>query len=449
MRSALRALVPSLALAAAACGSSRPAVPTQLSSASGSADVHAKVQRWMNRENGPFPTHALTLWGGLATGRYEAAVPAKPDCHADRDGDSSCAVRFDLGADEDGAPYEIHCFVDTTLRGPFGTVVAHRLDGAGLSEAPQLAVSKVGDGLSAVFVANTWKKVDGGVSFGTVKVAALYAKGYSATCSDVRPGGRATFARITSAFFGSLRFADNPRRPALFAQAYTKRKGEQTNGFRYALVEKRLDGKPGAAEIGMSFHLETDGKSWQALDYGRLVTRGPSGDVELYRESVSDHNGVRLGVLTAKPSEGGRYRLKLEHSSGSEALEATPKAPLTTELWSSAELALVARGARPGYRYAVLDVHDGEPQFKYINVTRSAPGILLEEEEAKGASEDALAAAKDELHVDANGVVTKEVSSKFVAELVAAWGKLPAFGAVRTAAAPEKRTRAAGKGGAR
>ncbi|MDB4933465.1 MAG: putative lipoprotein [Labilithrix sp.] len=412
-------------------------------------DRSAELARLMSRENGPFPKHRLELFGGLVSGEYEAAAQSKPECTpVDSDGDSSCEVRLGLGKDEDGDPSDIYCMIDTTPRGPFGAIIANRLNGAGLMEMPKLGIAKTGDGVTVGLVANWMKAGEDLTTVGTLKVAVLFNQGYSATCSDVRPGGRKTFDRVVGDFFRTLKFAPNPSRPAFMTMAYDLRKGDRTTGFRYGLIEKRVGGKAGSAEIDFAFRLETDGKTWQTMDHSLLVARDPAGNVELYRHAITGAGGKTVAVLSAKPSEDRKFRLKLERGDKSDALESTPKAPLTTELWSAGEFAKVARGARPSYRYATLGVDDtGEPAFKYLSITRSSNDVLLEEEESDKKTEKGLdGSLKDELHVLGDGSVAKEVSTDSVSQRILAWGKLPdTTGTTSATAAVEPKERSVAK----
>jgi hypothetical protein len=416
------------------------------------ADPAVEYRRLMSRENGPFSKHHLQLFGGLATADYEAVAPSKPECTAaDADGDSTCEVRLALGADQDGDADDILCLIDTTPRGPFGTVIAHRLDGAALVDLPQFSVAKVGEGVTVEFVADWVKHAEDVNTVGTLKVATFFSQGYSATCSDVRAGGRKTFARVVGDLFRSLKFAPNPRRPAFMTAAYDLRQGDRTYGFRYGLIEKRLGGKPGSAEVDFSFRLQTNGKSWNTMDTSLLVTRDANGAVDLYRRAFAGGDKT-VAVLSAKPSEDRKFRLKVERGDKSDALESTPKAPLTTELWSAGEFAKVARGARPGYRYAVLGLDDsGEPAFKYISITRSSSDVLLEEEESdKGRDKGLAASLKDELYVTGDGSVTKEVSTDSISQRIFTWGKLPSNAAMAASQDGDrkaaKEVRANGKG---
>jgi hypothetical protein len=422
----------------------------------GHVDQAAEYQRLMSRESGAFAKHRLQLFGGLVTGEYEASVVSKVECTPEGDeGDSSCELRIALGQDSDGDANDILCLIDTTPRGPFGTVIANRLQGGQLIELPRLTVAKVGDGASAGVVANWVKQAESVNTVGTLKVASLFSQGYSATCSDIRPGGRKTFERVVGELFRSLKFAPNPKRPAYLTTAYDFRQGDRSTGFRYSVVEKRIGGKPGSAELDLAFRLHTDGKTWQTMDSSLLVARDASGNVELYRHALSGGNGKTHAVLTAKPSEDRKFRLKVERGDKSDALESTPKAPLTTELWSAAEFAKVARGARPSYRYATLGFDDsGEPTFHYLSITRSSTNVLLEEEEsAKKNDSDLAAALKDELHVSADGSVAKEVGSDTVSQRLFAWGKLPDVAGTTTEGTKEqggsKDARAKAKGKSR
>ena len=418
-------------------------------------DPAVEYRRLMSRENGPFTKHHLQLFGGLATGDYEALAPSKPECSAtDADGDSSCEVRLALGSDPDGDADDILCLIDTTPRGPFGTIIAHRLDGAALVDLPQFSVAKVGEGVTVEFVADWVKHAEDVNTVGTLKVATFFSQGYSATCSDVRAGGRKTFTRVVGDLFRSLKFAPNPRRPAFMTAAYDLRQGDRSYGFRYGLIEKRLGGKPGSAEVDFSFRLQTDGKSWHTMDTSLLVTRDANGTVDLYRRAFAGGDKT-VAVLSAKPSEDRKFRLKVERGDKSDALESTPKAPLTTELWSAGEFAKVARGARPAYRYAVLGLDDsGEPAFKYISITRSSADVLLEEEESdKGREKGLDAALKDELYVTGDGSVTKEVSTDSVSQRIFTWGKLPSNAAMAASQDGDRKAakdvRAGGKGKSR
>lgn len=425
----LSLVVVSLAVwGAAGCVDGKHGGRVQTARSRGRVDAAAEYQRLMSRESDAFPKHRLQLFGGLVTGEYESSAPSKVECTpASAEGDSSCELRLGLGQDSDGDPNDILCLIDTTPRGPFGTVVANRLQGGGLVETPRLTVAKIGDGASVELVANWLKQAESVNTVGTLKVATLFSQGYSATCSDVRPGGRKTFDRVVGELFRSLKFAPNPKRPAFLTTAYELRQGDRSTGFRYSLVEKRIGGKAGSAELDLGFRLKTDGKTWQTMDSSLLVTRDAAGNVDLYRHAISAGNGQTHVVLTAKPSEDRKFRLKVERGEKSDALESTPKAPLTTELWSAAEFAKVARGARPSYRYAILDLDEtGEPAFKYLAITRSSAEVLLEEEEsARKNDKDLAGALKDELHVSSDGSVAKEVGTDSVTQRLFAWGKLP------------------------
>jgi hypothetical protein len=390
-------------------------------------DPTARYQHLMSREGGTFPKHRLSLFGGLVTGEYEADVPSRTECTAaDAEGDSSCEVRLGLGQDADGEPSEIRCAVDTVPRGPFGGMIASRLDGAGLMDLPKLTVAKTGDGMSVTFMANWMKSGQDTNIVGTLKLATFYSQGYSATCADGAPGGRQTFERVVGDFFRSLKLAPNPGRPAMMTMAYDLRQGDRSTGFRYGLIEKRMGKRPGSAEIDFAFRLDTDGKTWRTADRSLLALRSPSGKIELYRHAFSGPGGKTVAVLSAKPAEDGKFRLKIERGDKTDALEATPKAPLTTELWSAGEFAKVSRGVRPSYRYAILGLDDtGDPAFHYVAITRSSPGVLLEEDEtSKKNAKDLDATLKDELHILDDGSVTKEVGATAISQRIYTWGKL-------------------------
>ena len=449
-------LVPLAVWGAAGCVDAKGGGRVRAARSKGQVDPAAEYQRLMSRESGPFAKHRLQLFGGLVSGEYEASAASKAECTpVDADGDSTCELRLGLGQDSDGEANDILCLLDTTPRGPFGTVVANRLQGGGLIETPKLSVVKTGDGASVELVANWLKQGEDVNTVGTLKVATLFSQGYSATCSDVRPGGRKTFDRIVGELFRSLKFTPNPKRPAFLTTAYDLRQGDRSTGFRYSLVEKRIGAKGGSAELDFAFRLKTDGKTWQTLDSSLLVTRDVAGNIDLYRHAFSGGNGETHAVLSAKPSEDRKFRLKVERGDKTEALESTPKAPLSTEIWSAAEFAKVARGTRPSYRYATLGLDEtGEPEFKYLSITRSSANVLLEEEEsAKKNDKDLAGSLKDELHVTSDGSVAKEVGADSVSQRLFAWGKLPDISGAAPLDGKEpgvaKDTRAKGKGKSR
>lgn len=446
------ALVPLAVWGAAGCVDARRGGRVANAKSHGKVDAAAELSRLMSRESGTFPKHRLQLFGGLVTGEYEASAASTIECTPDgSEGDASCEVRLALGQDSDGDPNDILCLIDTTPRGPFGTVIANRLQGGGLIETPKLTVTKIGDGASVELVANWLKPAEDVNTVGTLKVATYFSQGYSATCSDIRPGGRKTFDRVVGELFRSMKFAPNPKRPAYLTTAYDFRHGDRSTGFRYSLVEKRIGGKPGSAELDFGFHLKTDGKTWQTMDSSLLVTRDAAGNVDLYRHALSGGNGQTHAVLTAKPSEDRKFRLKVERGDKSDALESTPKAPLTTELWSASEFAKVAKGTRPSYRYAILGLDDsGEPEFKYLSITRSSASVLLEEEEsAKKNDKDLAGALKDELHVSSDGSVAKEVGTESVSQRLFAWGKLPDAAGASAVTPLDAKDPATSTGGAR
>jgi hypothetical protein len=263
-----------------------------------------------------------------------------------------------------------------------------------------------------------------------VKVAALYAGGYTAVCADSFVGGRKTFERVVEGYFSSLRVAENPQFPRLFAVGYRSRSGDRVDGLRYEIIAGRSDGEPGFVEFATAFKLRTDGKTWDVSDWGHTITRDERGEPELY-ESLFYSNGVGPWVLSAKPSEDGRFRVKSAIGDRSDAIELTPKAPVSTELWSMVEMQKLSAGARKSFRYAQPTLDDGDPSFNYIELSRLGPRLLGEREVRHGElgkrkKSDAKADAFDELHLDERGVVVKEVATNSVVELIHSSGELPA-----------------------
>jgi hypothetical protein len=398
-------------------------VPAPRQTPEEAARIHEK---WMNRENGPFAKERVQLLEGFAAAEIESKSPPTPDCKRLADGTLACSFRADLGKDDDGDAYDILCEATTSVRA-FGPLVKVFQGSNGLSEIPSLGVKRLGDGIAVTFMANTGHEEGGRMLVGTLKVSVLYTNGISISCADLRAGGRKTFDRVVGSFFENVKLTAAP--PIVFAMGYLHRAGERTIGFRYECVAKRPAEDPGYAELGTAFTLRTDEKSWSVLDRGKYVVRGPAGRVESLR-SLHWLDGKGPIVLSAKPGEDKKLRLKVEAGDKSSALDSTPAAPLNTELWAAPDLLRVSAGAAPSYKYAILTLDDSDPAFEYVKVTRSKPGVLLEEQ-APGRPKAAVgptpqpARPKDELFVNERGLVTKEVSTDAVSELIYQWGELP------------------------
>ncbi len=429
---ALRLAFPGAALLAAlgtvACGS-HPAPAAAPSAAHDSpAERTAKIKKWLAREVEPAPVQHVELFDGHATGDLESRSPIRPECNNLDGGETVCTVVADLGPDRDDpeASSTVVCSLSTSVRA-FGPVLkATALEKSALEETPELAVRQVGEGVVASFIANTSEEQGDNVLVGTAKFAALYAHGYMAACFDKRAGGRKTFDRVTGRFFESLKFKSTV---TVFASGYQVRMGDRTSGIRFSSIAQRPGDAAGFVEQTSYFHLETDGKTWSMKDLVIVAQRDGHGGLEKM-DYLFWNEGDGPALLSAKPSEDRKFHLKFEVGDKSSGLESTPHAPLNTELWAAPELAKVSAGSSKNYRYAFLDLVDSDPAFRYLTITRAAPSVLSEVQEETprpGTKEMGMAGtpSKDELQVDARGLVTKEVSSQTVTELVHTWGSLP------------------------
>jgi hypothetical protein len=418
---------------AAACGHGQ----APASSPGGSGDgegTSAKVKRWMAREMPAAGMQRVELLEGLASGEIESKTALKPECDKNDSGAEYCGISADLGKDEDGDDCNVVCAVTDDLP-VFGLMLKKHLGDNNLDETPTITTSRVGEGIGVTFVANISHSEGDKTLFGTAKFAALYTHGFVATCLDAMSGGRKTFDRVVSHFFGSLKLKPGRDKATLFTLGHQLRAGDRTGGFRYGVISKRADEAPGFLERSVSFWLETDGKSWSVRDRYVDVERDPKGSIEKMIELYFP-DGQGPVTLSAKPSEDKKFRLKLEAGDKSSGLESTPHAPLNTELWAAPELRKVATGSSHSYKYAFLDVVDADPSFHYVTLTRSAPGVLLEDASQPGTGTAKKAASgdletKDELHVDARGLVTKQVGTEHISELLVTWGELPQPGSVR------------------
>ncbi len=381
-------------------------------------------------ERAPLRQHPLHLADGAISGEIESDAPPRIECSSVDGSGTSCSVMATLGEDEYGDARVVDCTVmDRIVH--FGVMVKSLQGDLVLTELPVVEAWQVGDGVAGSFEANV-RTEDGGV-FGTYKFAMLLSRGNIAACVDRAPGGRETFQRVARGLFDSLRFAETDD-PPLFTLGYRMREGDQAVGFRYGRLYEREDGT--FVEESESFGLRTTEDTWSVLDYRQTVERNVTGEITLYQSALwSDGNGPH--VITARPSEGGRFRIKAEVGERSDSLELTPKAPLGTELWSAVALGRIASGNLGSHVYAEPGLEHGDPSLDYILLDHSAPGVVAERQVAHGdyKSHDANLPS-DELHVDDRGVVVKEVSSHSVAELLFASGSLP------TAATPRPTRRA-------
>lgn len=437
-RSVLLALVAALLLSGCAVGTmgragttGRPGKARRTAQENG-----ARLEGLLARENGPFAKHPVSLLDGLVSGSVEASVPPKVECAKDAHGALVCSLLVDLGKDADGDANSIVCSATSGFR-PFGPELKGLLREAPLSEVPRIETKSRGEGIAVSFVSTTERQEADSIRIGTPKLAVLYAHGYMTVCADMMAGGRKTFDRVVGQFFDGLKFKPGSSSPAIFSSGYQERAGERTTGFRYHYIATRSGDEPGFSEFSAAFSLRTDGKTWRVVDQGQAVERDDKGDIQSMR-TLYWLDGKGPIVLSAKPSEDKKFRLKLEAGTKSDSLEASPKAPLGTEFWSAPELLKVSSGSASSYRYAILTLNDSDPSFRYITLTRSKPGLLLEDEETlsssgKKAAKTAEARPKDELHIDGRGLVTKEVSSDSVSELIHTWGELPSLLGTRKA----------------
>jgi hypothetical protein len=381
----------------------------------------AKIKAMLSAESQPAPMKKVALLDGLASAEVESNATPRPECEQTDGGDRTCAFQMDLGKDTADSEVSMSCNVTTAFM-PFGPLVHVVMDKYSLGELPAITTKAVGEGVATSFVVDAMREDQQHVLIATLKVATFYSKGYVARCVDINAGNREAFARVTNHFFETLKLAPNPRHQTLFTAGYTVRVGETTNGFRVSMITKQGDG---FSEQGTEFRIHTDGKTLNVSDVAHVVDRNEKGGVEKMQYLVwSDGQGP--AVLSARPSEDKKFRLKFEAGQMTNGLESTLKAPLNTELWAAAELRDVAGGSAPSYRYAFVDLIDRDPSFNYVTLTRASQGVLLEDvEETSNKDKKAKGSTKDELHIDARGLVTKEVSSASVTELVSTWGELP------------------------
>jgi hypothetical protein len=396
------------------------------------AERAAKIARWRAWEPKSLAKHRIDLADAGMSAELESASAPKVECQKLASGGMLCGAQIDLGTDDEGERKELTCsvLVDKTPL-PFGVFFKRTLAGRTIEEVPKLEVEPTPNGAAARIVVPSNLDEEERTVFGTTKIAVAYGSGYSLACEDNNAGASAAFERISSAFFASASFR-KPVTTALLRTAFRHRRGDALRGFSVASIVKEDEGY---SETYSSFYFETDGKTWHVMDMQKLVERDAKGAVDSIR-TVHWREGGSPAVLSAKPGESGKMRLKLEDGQKSESLEITPLAPLSTELWEAPALLRVSSGAAQAHRYGFLSVNaDGEPTIAYSALSRAKSGVLVEEVDHGGKKKNTGASPesieKNEISIDERGFSTKQVSADTIYERIFLEGDLPARNAAK------------------
>jgi len=368
----------------------------------------------------------LELPQGIMSAEVEAAAPPKVECKDSEAGLRTCGITLELGTDDDGTAHTLGCSASwAAVPLPFGMLAQTTLGDLRLEEIPRFDVAwsqGPQPALVATFTAQAQYETDQNVIVGTAKFAARYVPGHTLFCGDTTSGGEKTVARVVNGLFQSVQVKDAGN-GVLLQSATRERKGDTPTGFRFEFVRKNDDGS--FAEVKSAFRLITNEKQWDVRDFTMAIARDNKGAVESLRQMYWDDKKV-AGILSAKPAEGGKLRLKLEREGKSDALEVTPQATLSTELWESPGLLRVSTGAAPGHKYAILSVaDDGEPALSYAKLARLRGNVVQEEIERPGTRGKNMTSEKNELTVDERGFVIKQVSKDSVDERLHHSGTLP------------------------
>lgn len=423
----MRKIVSSLVLlAAVGCGGAQPAAaPSAPAAKVDPAEGLAKIARWRAWEPKQLQGRKIQFADLGMIAEVESAAEPEIGCQKLKTGSVICSVKIDLGKDDEGEPKGFGCsaLVDRTPL-PLGVLFKRALGERTVEEAPPVEVEATAQGTSARILVPSFEDHDGKTIFGTTKVAVTYGPGYSLTCEDNGAGGSAAFKRISTQFFASATFA-KPAYAPLFRYAFKHRRGDSVLGFSFADVFKDEDGY---SETHMSFSLEIEGKTWHVLDGQRFVERDGKGAVDSIR-SVHWLEGQTPVVLSAKPGESGRMRIKLEAGDKHDSLELTPEAPLSTEVWEAPRLLSVSAGKAKTHRYGFLTVtDDGEPSIAYATLSRVKPGVVLEVIEDKAGGKKRKTSGdpppQNEISVDERGLATKQVSADAIYERILVKGEL-------------------------
>jgi hypothetical protein len=410
-----------------ACSSSARPAKGESGDSSDTISSEEKARQLRSWEASNLKRFALELPDGIMVADVEAIAPPKVSCE-ETDTMRSCAVELPIGETEDGTPRAVECLAMwIPVPPPFGRLTKEAIGQMSLAEVPRFEAEwSEGEqpALIAKFAADTALASEEGTLIGTLKVAARYAPAHTLFCGERQAGGKETFTRVVSGFFESVRLSDSSPQPVL-QSVRRHRTGDAHSGFEVSYVFDNDDG--GHSEFSANFRLETTERQWGVRDRVLAVQRDRKGTVESLREVFVDNRGLS-SVLSAKRTESGKLRLKLERDGKSDALELTPKAPLSTELWESPALLRVSSGRAAKHKYAFLSVdRDGEPTLGYAKFARLSGNVVQEEVEVPGRSS---AQERNELTVDEGGFVLKQVSSGTITERLHHSGRLPGGRAV-------------------
>lgn len=392
------------------------------------AELGVRVARWRAWEPKGLSRRTVQFPDIFMSAEIESKAEPKVSCEKLESGSLVCNVGVDLGPDDDGDANGFSCTaVVSRIPLPFGLLFKQTLAGRTIEEVPIVEVENLPKDITASrVVVPSYGERDQSTAFATTKVAVAYGPGYTLTCEDNGAGGSAAFRRISSRFFTSAAFSKMPPAPMLRA-AFKQRRGESVRGFSLATVHKEEDGY---WESHQSFYLETNGKSWSVFDGQQIVERDAKGAVESMRHTRWFDGGAPV-VVSAKPGESGKIRVKVEGPGKSESIEMTPKAPVSTELWEAPALRKVSSAAGGSHKYAFPSISaDGEPTLHYAALSRAKVGVVLEEidhgTKKKKTSAEEEHVEKNEISVDERGFSTKQVSAENVYERLFLTGELPA-----------------------
>lgn len=399
------------------------------------AERAAKITKWRAWEPKSLKKHRVEFADAGMSAELESVAAPKVECQKLGTGGMLCGAQVDLGTDDEGEKKELTCsvLVDKTPL-PFGVLFKRTLGGRTIEEVPKLEIESTPHGAAARIVVPSNLDEEERTIFGTTKIAVAYGSGYTLACEDNNAGASAAFKRLASGFFGSASFR-KPVTTPLLRTAFKHRRGDALRGFSVATILKEDEGY---SETYSSFHFETDGKTWHVMDMQKLVERDAKGAIDSIR-TVHWREGGSPAVLSAKPGESGKMRLKLEDGQKSDSLEITPQAPLSTELWEAPALLKVSSGAAQAHRYGFLSVNaDGEPTIAYSALSRAKSGVLLEEVDHGGKKKKGAASPesveKNEISLDDRGFSTKQVSADTIYERIFLEGDLPARPAAKARA---------------
>ncbi len=357
----------------------------------------AKLMELLNREGASAaPASSFTTLDGAMTG--SAALEGKgpiPCAIIGKSGEQACQADFAYGTIGNETA-TMHCaFIGVnSLR--LGETLGKELgDDITILGPSAFTVDAVNDGIAMQLAIDYFKQDD----FFTFKAAVLYARGTVTMCSDHNAGLRTTFRNATQNLFTSLRVMPNPKATVTFAAGYRDQAQGELTGFHVVTVVKTPEGSTETA----TYFTRLPKKFLAIGDHSHLTFRNPAGR---HIREVAMFGDVRMDIHSTDKHFA---QVSLQRNGKDKDWQLPAPVELNTEVDMAKTIAELASGQRNEVTYAIVTVDDIGPKMQQVKLTRINATTVRE----------AVNATTNELTVDSNGYVSRQVSTDAVFDRIA------------------------------